>query len=112
MKYLKQYEKFEFNEEDFDFEEDDPNVEIHNGIIITEDDLIHYKFKLIDDDIEPGDLVVRIEEENWKGEFGAVISRTYGDYGDTVSLCLDGWDDVESDWTIPKIDLSKIKIVK
>ena len=113
MKHLKLYEEFDFNDDDFDFEEDDPNVEIHNGIRITEDDDVEYhKFKMVDNNIESGDLVVHIEDKYWKGEFGPVISRVYQEYGDMVSFCLEEYEDLESDWQTPKSDLSKIKIIK
>lgn len=116
MKYIKYFEKVEIFEEDW--EEIDPNEkQIHNGIMFDDGGVFdHYKFIMLEDEeINPGDLVVYKDDKYWKGEFGPAIQRVYGVYGrlgNNVSFCIDGYDDVESDYQEPKKDLCKIKLIK
>jgi len=112
MKYLKHFEKsYTFDDEDWDWDEDQPDKEYH-GIIVDETGVLeHYKFIMLkDEEIKPGDWVVRVGDKYSDGTFGPYIQKVFGDYYESVSLCLDGYDDVESDYKELKKDLCKVKL--
>lgn len=113
MKYLKFFENIDpFNDWDWDeTQPKKPHKEYHGILIDDTGDMEHYKFIFQSDKIKPGDWVVHVGDGEF-GLYGPVIQKVYGEYDEDVSLCADGYDDVESDYRVSKEELSKIKITQ